>query len=64
MSYFGVRNLDGFNKLIAESVKKGTPLLEPEDLQSDGQRKELGQEPKIVLIIDELADLMMVVGKS
>ena len=64
MSYFGVRNLDGFNKLIAESVKKGTPLLEPEDLQSDGQRKELGQEPKIVLIIDELADLMMVGGKK
>lgn len=65
MSHFGVRNLDGFNKLVSDSIKNGKPLLAP----NNGQGLELKddvlcEEPKIVLIIDELADLMMVVGKK
>ena len=40
MSHFGVRNLDGFNKLVADSIKKGKPLLAP----SQSQDKELTEE--------------------
>ncbi len=65
MSHFGVRNLDGFNKLVADSTKNGKPLLTPSnDEDMDLKQEVLCEEPKIVLIIDELADLMMVVGKK
>ena len=65
MSHFGVRNLDGFNKLVADSIKKGEPLLVPSQSQDKELTEEvLYEEPRIVLIIDELADLMMVVGKK
>lgn len=64
MSHFGVRNLDGYNKLIVDSKKAGKPLMLPDDNQISELREELYEEPKIVLIIDELADLMMVVGKK
>ena len=40
MSHFGVRNLDGFNKLVADSIKKGKPLLAP----SQSQDTELTEE--------------------
>ena len=66
MSHFGVRNLDGFNKLVADSIKKGEPLLAPGQSQDKELTEEevLCEELRIVLIIDELADLMMVVGKK
>ena len=65
MSHFGVRNLDGFNKLVTDSIKKGKPLLAPSQSEDTELTEDvLYEEPKIVLIIDELADLMMVVGKK
>ena len=55
MSHFGVRNLD-FNKLEADSIKKGEPLLAPSQSQDKELTEEvLYEEPRIVLIIDELA---------
>ena len=63
MSKFGVRNLAGFNRKIVEAEEKGEKLtnhfsLTPEDPEP------LYKAPVIVVIIDELADLMMVSGKK
>ena len=63
MSHLGVRNLSGFNQKIAEAQKTGQPIMDPFALnpESPVPLKEL---PLLVVIIDELADLMMVVGKK
>ena len=63
MSTLGVRNLAGFNQKIKEAEKAGTPLVDPFSLnpESPVPLKEL---PLLVVVIDELADLMMVVGKK
>jgi S-DNA-T family DNA segregation ATPase FtsK/SpoIIIE len=63
MSWLGVRNLSGFNHRIAEAEKRGERLDDPNTLESD-ESQPLGRLPHIVVIIDELADLMMVVGKK
>jgi len=63
MSKFGVRNLAGFNKKIAEAEEKGEHLYNPFSLTPDDPEP-LQKAPTIVIIIDELADLMMVVGKK
>jgi S-DNA-T family DNA segregation ATPase FtsK/SpoIIIE len=63
MSWVGVRNLSGFNHKIAEAEKAGKPLEDPATLES-GEPQPLAQMPYIVVVIDELADLMMVVGKK
>jgi len=67
MSALGVRNLAGFNKKIRDAVKRGEPLLDPtwkpED-SLDETAPELSTLPKIVIVIDELADMMMIVGKK
>jgi S-DNA-T family DNA segregation ATPase FtsK/SpoIIIE len=63
MSKFGVRNLAGFNKKIAEAQAAGTHLFNPFSLTPDDPEP-LQKAPTIVIIIDELADLMMVVGKK
>ena len=63
MSKFGVRNLAGFNKKIAEAEEAGTHLFNPFSLTPDDPEP-LHKAPTIVIIIDELADLMMVVGKK
>ena len=47
MSHFGVRNLDGFNKLVADSIKKGEPLLAPSQSQDTELTEEvLYEEPR------------------
>ena len=63
MSKFGVRNLAGFNKKIADAEAKGEYLYNPFSLTPDDPEP-LHKAPVIVIIIDELADLMMVVGKK
>jgi DNA segregation ATPase FtsK/SpoIIIE, S-DNA-T family len=63
MSWLGVRNLSGFNHKIAEAEKQGRTLDDPLTLES-GDPQPLKAMPHIVVVIDELADLMMVVGKK
>ncbi|MEC9359059.1 MAG: DNA translocase FtsK 4TM domain-containing protein [Pseudomonadota bacterium] len=71
MTQIGVRNLAGLNRKIADAVAAGKPLIDPlapkSDLFEDGDAPEpvyLESVPAIVVIIDELADMMMVVGKK
>jgi DNA segregation ATPase FtsK/SpoIIIE, S-DNA-T family len=63
MNWLGVRNLSGFNHKIAEAQKQGRTLEDPFTLDS-GEPQPLKALPHLVLVIDELADLMMVVGKK
>jgi S-DNA-T family DNA segregation ATPase FtsK/SpoIIIE len=63
MSKLGVRNLAGFNTKIAEAAERETLIPNPFSLTPDAPEP-LGRLPQIVVVIDELADLMMVVGKK
>jgi S-DNA-T family DNA segregation ATPase FtsK/SpoIIIE len=63
MSAMGVRNIAGLNGKIREAEKKGEPLANPLSLTPETPEP-LKTMPYIVVIIDELADLMMVVGKK
>ncbi|MBS1208678.1 MAG: ftsK/SpoIIIE family protein [Proteobacteria bacterium] len=63
MSALGVRNLAGFNKQIADGMKSGSPIKNPFSLTPENPEP-LETMPMIVVVIDELADLMMVVGKK
>ena len=63
MSTLGVRNLSGFNHKIREAVKAGKPLTNPFTITPESPEP-LAELPLIVVVIDELADLMMVVGKK
>jgi S-DNA-T family DNA segregation ATPase FtsK/SpoIIIE len=63
MSWVGVRNLSGFNHKVADAEKAGKPLEDPATIDS-GEPQPLAPLPYIVVVIDELADLMMVVGKK
>jgi S-DNA-T family DNA segregation ATPase FtsK/SpoIIIE len=63
MSKLGVRNLSGYNKKIAEAAERGESLPNPFSLTPE-QPEPLERLPFIVIVIDELADLMMVVGKK
>jgi S-DNA-T family DNA segregation ATPase FtsK/SpoIIIE len=63
MNWLGVRNLSGFNHKVAEAEKQGRRLEDPFTLDS-GEPQPIKALPHIVLVIDELADLMMVVGKK
>ena len=63
MSALGVRNLAGYNQKVREAVKNEEPLTNP--LNPVPNSPELLEEmPLIVVVIDELADLMMIVGKK
>ncbi len=63
MNWLGVRNLSGFNHKIAEAEKQGRKLEDPFTLES-GEPQPMQPLPHIVVVIDELADLMMVIGKK
>ncbi|NWG39976.1 MAG: DNA translocase FtsK 4TM domain-containing protein [Hydrogenophilaceae bacterium] len=63
MSALGVRNLAGYNQKIRDAKKSGLTLNHPFSLTPDNPEP-LEPLPMIVVVIDELADLMMVVGKK
>ena len=63
MSKMGVRNLAGFNKKMDEAKARGELIPNPFSLTPD-EPEPLDRMPHIVIVIDELADLMMVVGKK
>jgi DNA segregation ATPase FtsK/SpoIIIE, S-DNA-T family len=63
MNWLGVRNLSGFNHKVAEAEKQGRKLEDPFTIES-GEPQPLQALPHIVVVIDELADLMMVIGKK
>ena len=65
MASLGVRNLAGYNLKVNEAIKKGEPLPAPSWLTADStQPAELAPLSTIVVVADELADMMMVVGKK
>ncbi|WP_303289524.1 DNA translocase FtsK [Marinobacter sp. SS5-14b] len=70
MANLGVRNIAGYNKKVKDARAEGEPLLDPlwkpdEYLANDEQeRPELETLPFIVVVIDEFADMMMIVGKK
>jgi len=63
MSKLGVRNLSGYNNRIADAARRDEQIPNPFSLTPD-EPEPLGSLPQIVVVIDELADLMMVVGKK
>ncbi|NBO13983.1 MAG: DNA translocase FtsK [Betaproteobacteria bacterium] len=63
MSKLGVRNLSGYNHKIEEAKESGHPIGNPFSLTPEAPEP-LERLPHIVVVIDELADLMMVVGKK
>ena len=63
MSKMGVRNLAGYNKKLDEAKANGVSIPNPFALNNDDPEP-LERLPFIVVVIDELADLMMVVGKK
>ena len=71
MSALGVRNIGGFNKKVKDAIADGSPIPDPlfklPELLDDDEPVDhptLNTLPYIVVIIDELADMMMIVGKK
>ena len=72
MSLLGVRNLAGYNRKVADAAKAGTPIEDPlwipdPVLELTGEEQvapQLEKLPSIVVVIDEFADMMMIVGKK
>ena len=71
MAALGVRNIGGFNKKVKDAIADGNPIPDPlfklPELLDDDEpvdHPKLNTLPYIVVIIDELADMMMIVGKK
>lgn len=66
MAALGVRNLASYNQKVTDAIKQGQPLMMPGVLVTDeaSAKMQLQTLPTIVVIADELADMMMVVGKK
>lgn len=69
MSKMGVRNLAGFNQLVADAEARGEKIKDPmfqalNPLNEGEEPPVLEMLPSIVIVIDELADMMMIVGKK
>ncbi len=71
MAALGVRNLGGYNRKVEEAISKGEPIPDPlykhpELLEGDDPPEvpTLTPLPFVVVIVDELADMMMIVGKK
>ena len=67
MSALGVRNLKGYNQKVLDAIEAGEPLRDP--LWKPGDSMDelppyLEKLPSIVVVIDEFADMMMIVGKK
>ncbi|MFM5817977.1 DNA translocase FtsK [Aeromonas sanarellii] len=67
MSAVGVRNLKGYNDKVLAAIEAGDPLLDPLWRPGDSMDQmppELEKLPHIVVVVDEFADMMMIVGKK
>jgi S-DNA-T family DNA segregation ATPase FtsK/SpoIIIE len=65
MAALGVRNIAGYNKKVKEAIERGEPIKDPTiDVEPGEVAPTLEPLPFIVVIVDELADMMMVVGKQ
>jgi S-DNA-T family DNA segregation ATPase FtsK/SpoIIIE len=71
MAALGVRNIGGYNRKVKEAIDAGEPIKDPtftppplEDEEKPVEHPTLTPLPFIVVIIDELADMMMIVGKK
>ncbi|MGZ4991037.1 MAG: DNA translocase FtsK [Methylobacter sp.] len=69
MSKMGVRNLAGFNQLVEDATARGETIRDPmfqmiNPLEEGEEYSTLSTLPSIVIVIDELADMMMIVGKK
>ena len=67
LSEIGVRTLAGYNSKVKEAIDAGTPLTDPlwkEGDSMDLSAPELQKLPNIVVVVDEFADMMMIVGKK
>lgn len=67
LSEIGVRTLASFNNKVKEAADEGTPLTDPlwkEGDSMDLSAPELTKLPSIVVVVDEFADMMMIVGKK
>jgi len=68
MSQMGVRNLAGYNRKISDAESKGEsivdPMVDPSTLAEGEERPKLEKLPFIVVVVDEFADMMMIVGKK
>jgi S-DNA-T family DNA segregation ATPase FtsK/SpoIIIE len=71
MAALGVRNISGYNRKVKQASDKGEPIRDPlagtefaMSVGLDGVVPDLTALPYIVVVIDELADLMMIVGKK
>ncbi len=70
MASLGVRNISGYNRKVSEAIEAGAPIKDPLFDKSklllfpDAVPDELETLPYIVVVVDEFADMMMVVGKK
>lgn len=65
MATLGVRNLAGYNQKVQDAIQQGTPLLDPFwRAEHGGEPATLSNLPYIVVLVDEFADMFMVVGKK
>lgn len=67
MSALGVRNLKGYNAKIADAIEAGEPIKDPlwkPEQSMDPEAPDLEKLPSIVVVVDEFADMMMIVGKK
>ena len=67
MSALGVRNLKGYNTKVLKAIEAGEPIKDPLWRSEDSMEPEapdLGKLPSIVVVVDEFADMMMIVGKK
>jgi S-DNA-T family DNA segregation ATPase FtsK/SpoIIIE len=65
MATLSVRNIAGYNRKVTEAVEAGAPLPDPffQPL-AEGETRALQTLPQVVVVVDELADMMMTVGKK
>jgi S-DNA-T family DNA segregation ATPase FtsK/SpoIIIE len=69
MAHLGVRNIAGFNRKVNDAHDAGEPIVDPMYtpnplLEGEEEERYLEPLPQIVVVVDELADMMMVVGKK
>lgn len=71
MAKMGVRNIAGFNLKVQEAIDKGEPIIDPMYQQAANYGHDMGEAPPtletlpyIVVVVDEFADMIMVVGKE